>query len=257
LEKITLVPRIYGQYRNRLLNTLQSEIEKMISELDLTSVVLDINKKDHFFVSVEGADSEFVLNLLAKEFGKCPSTYEILPEKAFRGQLVDVGKVGYGVYVDLGLSEPMIDALVPLHRLREQLDMQGVSLRKLTKSLMLVDNLPVDIVITEMDLENEEIGGEFAQSFLDRFHTWLHDDHERLFVFGANQDMIGTALERTGHADDIYQIEKLGYCEYVLQCKRSTHASGIIAAIGPRLHGVSMHLFIPDEIQAAIRGAKA
>ena len=84
------------------MDNLQSEIEKMISELDLTSIILDVNKKDHFFVSVKGADSEFVLNLLAKEYGKCPSTYEILPEKTFRGQLVDVGKVGYGVYVDVG-----------------------------------------------------------------------------------------------------------------------------------------------------------
>lgn len=238
------------------MDNLQSEIEKMISELDLTSIILDVNKKDHFFVSVKGADSEFVLNLLAKEYGKCPSTYEILPEKTFRGQLVDVGKVGYGVYVDVGLSEPTIDALIPLHRLREQMDMQGVALRKLTRSLVLVDNLPVDIVITKMNLENEEIGAEFAQSFLDRFHTWLNDDHERLLVFGANQDMIATSLERTGHADDIYQIERLGYFEYALQCKRSTRASGILAAIGPRLQGVAMHLFIPDEIKAATHDAK-
>ncbi len=256
MDKIILVPKVYGQYRNRLLDTLQSEIERMISELDLTSVVLDVNKKDHFFVSIEGEDSEFVVNLLAKEYGKCPSAYEIMPEKTFRGHLVDVGKVGYGVYVDLGLSEPTIDALIPLHRLREQMDMQGVALRKLTRSLVLVDNLPVEIVITEMNLENEEIGAEFAQSFLDRFHTWLNDDHERLLVFGANQDMIGTTLDRTGHADDIYQIERLGYCEYALQCKRSTRASGILAAIGPRLHGVTMHLFIPDEIKAATHDAK-
>ncbi len=238
------------------MDILQSEIKKMISELDLTSVTLDVNKKDHFFVSVEGEDSEFVVNLLAKEYGKCPSAFEVMPEKTFRGHLVDVGKVGYGVYVDLGLSEPTMDALIPLHRLREQMDMQGVALRKLARSVVLVDNLPVDIVITEMDLEKEEIGAEFAQSFLDRFQTWLNDDHERLLVFGANQDMIGTALERTGHADDIYQIARLGYCEYALQCKRSTRASGILAAIGPRLHGVAMHLFIPDEIKAATHDAK-
>ena len=229
----------------------------MINELDLTSVVLDVDKRDHFFVSVEGTDSEFVLNLLSQEYGKSPSPHEILPEKIYSGHLVDVGKVGYGIYVDLGLSELMMDALIPLHRLREQLNMENTPLRRLTKSLVFVDNLPVDIVVTKVDLENERVEAEFAPAFLDRFSNWLNDDHERLLVFGANLEMIEGTLQKTGHADDVYQIEKLGYFEFALQCKRTTRASGILAAIGPRLRGVPMHVFIPNEIRTAIRNAKA
>jgi len=61
--------------------------------------------------------------------------------------------------------------------------------------------------------------------------------------------MIDQALRTTRHTDDIFEIEQLGYLEHSLVCKRSTRASGILAAIGPKLRGVAMHLFIPKEIK--------
>jgi len=234
---------------------MQSEIEKMIAELDLTRVELDADRRGHVVVSVAGQDAEFVVNLLAQEYGKAPDIHEIVPESRYLGQLVDVGKVGYGLYIDLGLKEPRIDALIPLHHLREQLKMQGQSLRKIAKNLILVDNLPAEIIVTEIHLDEEQIEAVFASSFLQRFDDWLNDDHERLLVFGANQQMIETALRKSGHEEDIYKIEKLGFFEFSLQCKRSTRASGILSAIGPKLRGVPMHLFIPTEVEAN-RGAK-
>ena len=80
----------------------------------------------------------------------------------------------------------------------------------------------------------------------------MHDDHERLLVFGANSTIIDNALRKSGHLEDIYEIENLGIFEYALVCKRSTRASGILAAIGPRLQGIPMHLFIPKEIEAKL-----
>lgn len=257
MKTITLAPKVYGQYRNRLLNSLQSQIESLIGELDLSSVILDVDKKEHVFVSVDGPDSEFVINLLEQEYGRVPSPHEVVPERVFSGHMTDVGKVGYGIYVDIGLSESKVDALLPLHRLREQMDMEGMPVRKLARSLVLVDHLPVSIQITDVNFENEQIGAELSQEFLERYNEWVTDDHERLLVFGANQEMLEAALQRTGHNDDIYAIEKLGIFEFALQCKRSTRASGILAAIGPQLRGVPMHLFIPSEIQAARKSAKA
>jgi hypothetical protein len=228
----------------------------MIEELDLTKVELDADKKGHIVVSAVGEDAEFVINLLAQEYGKAPDIHEIVPEIRYNGQLVDVGKVGYGLYIDLGLKDPKIDALIPLHQLRQQMKMQGHSLRKIVRNLILVDNLPVEVTVTEIHLDKEQVEAEFAPSFLQRFESWMNDDHERLLVFGANQQMIENALRKSGHEEDIYQIEKLGQFEFSLQCKRSTRASGIISAIGPRLRGVPMHLFIPTEVEAN-RRAKA
>ncbi len=227
----------------------------MIAELDLMKIKLDADKRGHVVVSTAGQDEEFVVNLLAREYGKVPDVHEVVPESEYAGQLLDVGKVGYGLYTDIGLKEPRIDALIPLHHLREQMGMQGHSLRKISNCLVLVDNLPVEVTITEINLDSEQVGAEFSSSFLQRLDSWMNDDHERLLVFGANQQMIENALRITGHAEDIYQIEKLGFFEFSLQCKRSTRASGILSAIGPKLRGVPMHLFIPNEVEAS-RSAK-
>ena len=196
-----------------------------------------------------------MVNLLAHEYGKVPDIHEVVPESKYTGQLLDVGKVGYGLYTDIGMKEPRIDALIPLHRLRKQMGMQGHSLRTIAKHLVLVDNLPVEVTVTQINLGSEQVSAEFSSSFVQQFDSWMNDDHERLLVFGANQKMIENALRQTSHAEDIYQIEKLGIFEFSLQCKRSTRASGILAAIGPKLQGVPMHLFIPNEVEAG-RSAK-
>ncbi len=227
----------------------------MVAELNLKKIGFAVDNRGHIVISAAGQEEEFVVNLLAREYGKVPDIHEVVPESKYIGQLLDVGKVGYGLYTDIGMKDPRIDALIPLHRLREQMGMQGHSLRTIVKHLVLVDNLPVEVTVTEINIGSEQVGAEFSSSFLQQFDSWMNDDHERLLVFGANRQMIENALRQTSHTEDIYQIEKLGFFEFSLQCKRSTRASGILAAIGPKLQGVPMHLFIPNEVEAG-RSAK-
>ena len=116
--------------------------------------------------------------------------------------------------------------------------------------MIFVDDLPVDVKITNIDYRENKIEGELAETTLTRFEEWMQDDHERLLVFGSNQEMIEIALRKTRHLEDIYEFEELGAFEHSLRCKRSTRASGIVAAIGPKMRGIPMHLFIPKEIEA-------
>lgn len=251
MKQIVLLPRVYGQYRNRLFNEIESEIRHMVVELDVNIERLSLDSRGHPVINMTGPDEEFVINVLRNEFGEALSFHQVLPEKTYHGILIDVGKVGYGIYVDIGVIEPeFTDALVPLHKLRSQLSMAEQSTRKIAKNLNLVDYLPVDIKILETDSADLKIESEIDTSTLERIINWSNDDHERLLVFGANQSMIETALRITKHLEDIYEIEQLGVFEYALRCKRSTRASGIIAAIGPKLKGVPMHLFIPNEVEA-------
>ncbi len=151
--------------------------------------------------------------------------------------------------MDIGIATPSrMDALIPLYGLRKQFEMHNSSLRTIANTLVLVDNLPVNIRITEVDITSQRIAGEFTESYLEQIDRWVKDDHQRLLVLGCTKELIDDALRRSGHTEDIYRIEKLGHFEYSLRCKRSTRASGILAAIGPRLKGVPMHLFIPEEI---------
>lgn len=256
MKTVVLLPKAYGAYRGRLLETIRSEITEMISELDVVVSSLGTDRKDHITVKIDGEDEEFVANALAEEYGRTFQSENLVPTKSYPGQLVDVGKVGYGLYSDMGvIDSKRLDALVPLHRLREQLDLHG-PLKTISEAFVLVDHLPVEVNITSIDLYNERVEADFDQTTLTRLSKWMQDDHERLLVFGANLGQIESSLKKTSHREDIYEIEQLGKFEYSLRCKRSTHASGILAAIGPRLKGVPMHLFIPKELEA-IQNAKA
>ena len=102
--------------------------------------------------------------------------------------------------------------------------------------------------ITSVDRESDKIEGELGQDTLGRFEEWIQDDHERLLVFGADQNMIENALRKSKHLEDIYEFEELGKFEHALQCKRSTRASGIIAEIGPQRRGLPFTLFMTKEI---------
>ncbi len=254
--KIVVLAKAYGAYRGRLLETIRSEITTMIAELDASLISIGTDKKNRIVVNIEGEDTEFIANALAKEYGKSLLSDNLSPNVKYPGRLLDVGKVGYGLYVDIGVTDsPRMDALVPLHKMREQLNLLG-PLKTITEAFILVDYLPINVKLTSIDLYNNRVEAEFDQKLISRLREWLQDDHERLLVFGANYRQIESSLKKSGHREDIYEIEQLGKFEFSLRCKRSTRASGMLAAIGPRLRGVPMHLFIPKELEA-IQNAKA
>ncbi len=221
-----------------------------ISELEVKLNRVEVDSRFHLRVSITGEDEEFVLNHLTNLYGRCLTPAEIEPGGTFKGSLVDVGEVGFGLFVDIGFDKSSrLDPLIPLHRLRDQVKAHK-PLREISRVLCLVDHLPLDVTINHVDVRNNKVEAELGPDITRRLLDWANDDHERLLVFGANRTMIDGALKRTGHTGDIYEYETLGHFETALVCKRSTRASGIVAAIGPRLRGIPIHLFIPDEVGA-------
>ena len=203
-------------------------------------------------VSEKGTISARKLDFQFKKYGKS-IRFENLKEGAILpGTFLEVGKVGYGLYVDIAaISTKRVDVLLPLHRIRDQVSTRK-PMRVIANSMLFVDDLPVDVKITNVDYREKKIEGELAETTLTRFEEWMHDDHERLLVFGSSLEMIEIALRKTRHLEDIYEFEELGAFEHSLRCKRSTRASGIVAAIGPKMRGIPMHLFIPKEIEAKL-----
>jgi hypothetical protein len=249
LKHLVLLTRAYGSYRGQLLNQVGTDANKIVRELSATVVKLGTDKRNHITIDIKGEDEEFVVNVLTQRYGGISEFGALSTDSIFKGHLIDVGKVGYGLYCDIGIMEPTkMDVLIPLHNLRSQLSMHKSSLRTISNALVLVDHLPVEARITEIDAVNRNITGELAESTLVRINRWIGDDHQRLLVLGCTKKIIEDALRKSGHTEDIYRIEKLGHFEYSLRCKRSTRASGILAAIGPKLKGVPMHLFIPEEV---------
>jgi hypothetical protein len=255
LKQLTLRPMIYGQYKNRLFSTVQKQIQDVTSDLDVR-VECSITRNTYVHLTINGPDEEFVFNMMVRDYGAIQRLDHIKEGSLHLGQLIDVGKVGYGLYVGIGVIQPKaVDALIPLHRLREQTKMRSSSLRHIASSLQLIEHLPVEVHITEVSVPDQKIEAELSEGTCTRLDQWIHDDHERLIVLGATGEMIDTTLARTDHTEDIYEIEKLGPFEHALRCKRSTRATGIVSAIGPMLRGVPMHLFIPPEVEAMVNAA--
>ncbi|MFX1261412.1 MAG: DUF2110 family protein [Promethearchaeota archaeon] len=249
MKRLVLKARAYGPFRGRILHAAESEISEMTRELDVSLSRLKTDNRNRIIIEIDGEDEEFVSNVLSKEYGTVTTTDAISVGSVYPGHFVDVGKVGYGLYVDIGITMPLqVDALIPLFTLREQLSMEKVSLRTISKTVVFVDNLPVKVSITGVDKRGPKIEAELAESSLNQLNRWVNDDHERLLVLGCTRKMLDDALKKSNHLEDIYRVEELGSFEYSLRCKRSTRASGILAAIGPKLRGVPMRLFIPDEV---------
>ncbi|MFW9886888.1 MAG: DUF2110 family protein [Candidatus Thorarchaeota archaeon] len=249
MKRLVLKARAYGPFRGRILHAAESEISEMTRELDVSLSRLKTDNRNRIIIEIDGEDEEFVANVLSKEYGTILATDAILIGSVYSGHFVDVGRVGYGLYVDIGVTTPLqVDTLIPLFRLREQLSMEQIPLRAIAKTAVFVDNLPINVSITGVDKRGPKIEAELAESFLNQLNRWVKDDHERLIILGCTREMLDDALKKSNHFEDIYRVERLGSFEYSLRCKRSTRASGILAAIGPKLRGVPMHLFIPDEV---------
>ncbi|MFW9943654.1 MAG: DUF2110 family protein [Candidatus Sifarchaeia archaeon] len=249
MKHLVLYARAYGSHRGQILKHVRKDANEIIKELSASVVNLGTDKRNRITVDIEGEDEEFVGNVLTQRYGSVSEFGALSTDSSIKGQLVDVGKVGYGLYCDVGIvGSPKMDVLIPLHNLRSQLSMHKSSLRTISSALVLVDHLPVEAHITEIDAANRKITGELAKSTLQRINRWARDDHQRLLVLGCTKELVDNALRKSGHSEDIYRIEKLGHFEHSLRCKRSTRASGILAAIGPILNGVPMHLFIPEEV---------
>lgn len=250
LRDVLLLTKVYGQYRNRLLGTITTQLHAAFDEIEVEISRIEVDSRHRLKVTVSGSDEEFAANHLKNTYGECLKPSELQPGAVLKGRLVDVGSVGFGLFVDVGLEESTrLDPLVPLHQIRHQVRADR-PLREISRILCLAEHLPVDVKISHVDTKNQKVEAELGQNTLRQLDEWSLDDHERLLVFGANQEMIQNALRKTRHINDIYEHNQLGTFETALVCKRSTRASGIVAAIGPRLKGIPIHLFIPSEIWA-------
>ncbi len=250
LKDLTLRTRAYGPLHRHLFNIVRNEIRNLSLELEIEIRSINTTKTGHIKLMFTGEDEKFFSNLLRNEFGAIPTVSDLRVGATMYGHLINVGRFGFGIYVNVGFPPfEKLDLLIPLFRLRQQLNMKDQPLRKIANTNVLVDNLPIEALLTMVDLANHKIEAELSEKELERIMAWSNDDHERLIVLGVSQTRLESVLLKTDHESDIYAIEELGKFEFSLCCKRSTRASGILAAIGPKLKGVPIHLFIPREVE--------
>ena len=195
-------------------------------------------------VRVRGDDAEAFLNLLVEKYGEAPvqrskiERWDVLP-----GFITGSGRVGFGVYVDVGILEPTKkDALYPLHRMRAQLaDGVGKSSREIIYENGLADYFPVDVIVSELD--GDKITVELADRTRDQLHQWKRLVFDRVITVGVDRDYAEKIVKTANLGLDVIKIETLSLLVHCLVCKFDTDAPGVIAKIGNRLRGVGLTAF--------------
>ncbi len=217
--------------RNTLLN--QAKGLDVESEFSVEGYWLQIRAK--------GEDADAFLNLVKQEYGEAPVSRSNLEKwDSVNGFVTGAGRIGYGVYIDIGIREPAPkDALYPLHRMRAQLaDGEAKSSREIIDANALVDYMPLKMIVTE--LEGENISVELNDEARDRLVSWRKYPFDRVIAVGADKTLAENAVRVSGLQSDIVKVESLSLFVQSLLCKIGTDAPGVITKIGNRLRGVGL-----------------
>ena len=166
------------------------------------------NFDSRFEIFISGPEEVFVFNLLKKEVGSIQEFREVKVGSVYKGNLVDVGKVGFGIFVDCAVLNPKVDVLITLHTLRDQLgNAKKVSLRDIIKIYDFIDHFPVNVKITKINQEERNLQGEISDDFLTLYKKVLNANIEGIFVSGATKNQFKKALLKEGHFRDIISIK--------------------------------------------------
>ena len=259
MTEYVILQKIYGPRRQRCAETLRQNLKTITSGLETQVSLVGQTERGWSRVDVRGNDEEAAHNYLRQRFGEAPRTIEDLKScSVVKGQAIDAGRVGYGLYVDVGLPQhPYVDALIPLHTLRSQIaDGSKTSFRMILGTLGITDNFPLSLRLSRIDQTANKIEAEFTDKQNSMFEQWVADGLDRVLTFGTPIADIQEALITTGLRRDIVRVEPLGLFEQSLLCKLGTEGAGVIGRLGRYLRGIPLSLFSPHRARALLGSPK-
>ncbi len=216
---VNLLLKIYGN-RERAFHSAEMFVGNELKELD-ASAEFSISEDNWLKVDITGEDSEFVSNFLVSKFGT-PVT-ELKKNEVYSGVIHQIREKEIIVDVGTLVSIPKKN-LTPL----------GVGTAKqIATRFGLIKRLPVKIEITD---EVENVGA-FTKLQVDLWWSWKKSEQDRVIANAVTRSELKAAVKRTGHARDIYGIERLGLMEHMITCRETSDGPGIVAAIGRFVKG--------------------
>ncbi len=229
-----------------------NEIAKGFSKTSIN--IKKLRKFDNRFeIVISGPEEIFVLNLIKKEIGSVTEFKDVQVGKMYKGTLVDVGKFGFGIFVDCAILNPKVDVLLTLNIMRDQLCTgKKRSIREIIKAYDLIDHFPVEVKITETDAEKHQLQGRLSDSYLRLYQKIMSEKLEGIFVSGATKNQFKKALIKRGHLRDIISVERHGFLENIVILKKGTDAPGIIAHIGKYLRNCKLSAIRHERIQKSL-----
>jgi len=234
LRKITVLEKIYRNHREA-----KASLAEMLGDLmDLDVRITSISRatRDWATVSLEGPDEVVAERYLESVIGRVTFLDGIDHGDVRKGKVVDLGKVGYGIYVDVGVvveGDRPVDALIPIFSLKKHLGIRGsVSIKRMSQRLGIIDYLPMDVRIFKVDRGRGEIEGRLTNSQARR----IGRGRNRIYVVGETRRKIKNAIQRSGNSGHVVRVKRLGLLESEVQCSKDVDPREIVRAIGPMIN---------------------
>ncbi|MCQ4332311.1 DUF2110 family protein [Natronomonas sp. F2-12] len=214
---VVLATKVYvtGESRRRAMDSLESLVENALGDLD---VEFTLGRRDDGFpsVTVTGEDAPVARNLLAEEWGAITPHRE--PGETHVGTLESWDDDG--IVLDAGE-----DVRIPAGELGLG---QGTPAQIRTR-FGLVQHMPLRFVEG-----NDGEPARLADAERDRLYGWTRGTG-RVNGNSTTRAQLRATVNRSGHADDIVTVERLGLLEGSIVCREGTDAPGLLADIGPHL----------------------
>ncbi|MCD2202408.1 DUF2110 family protein [Halobacterium sp. KA-6] len=219
---VVLATKLYveGDARERSLDSLRSQVENDVGELDVEYDV-GVRHDDFPTVTLEGPDEVAARNVLAETWGEITEGFE--EGETYVGTLESWDDEGF--VLDAGE-----DVRVPT----DELGLGPGTATQIRERFGLVQHVPLRFTYGEP--------AELAEVERDRLYEWTRGTG-RLNVNSATRGEVRATVNRAGHAQDIVTVERLGLLEQSIVCREGTDPPGLLAAIGE---------YLPSELLAVV-----
>jgi len=256
VKSLVLYDSIYNVYKENEIKEISIRYIKYLNELTQSFPNTKIRLKklrqfdNRFEVILSGPEEIFIFNMLKKKVGTIVEFDNVKIGDTYKGVMLDVGKVGFGIFVDCAILNPNVDVLLNLYDLRTQLCKgRSVPITKIINSYDFIDRFPVYVKITSVDKEKEQIQGTLGGQTLELYEKLIKENLEGVFMSGETKGQLKKALVKTGHFRDIASIIRYGFLENIVILRENTTAPGIIADIGKHLKNCKLNAIRPERIK--------
>lgn len=211
---VILATKVYvdGQARNRAFRGLEAMVNDLLTDLD---VEYEIGVRHDGFptVTIHGPDATAARNLLADQWGTLTPEHESGSE--YVGTLESWDADGF-----------TLDAGETVRIPTDEIKLGTGTPEQIRQRFGLVQHVPLRYIADDPP--------RLADSERDRLFDWRRGNG-RVNINSATRSEVRATVNRSGHADDVITVERLGLLEQSVICAPGTDPPGIVSAIGPHL----------------------
>lgn len=188
-------------------------------------------------VKIAGPDAETAVAFLRRTYGVRLNTSDIREGEVFAGRVYALADDHILVDIGVGEDQPELLVRVPLTEFARALGAKEMD-RETFMLLGIRERFPLQVKIGHIEGTTAE--GTLGERTVRLLQRWLERPVDRIIVYGATRAQVERAIKKAGHTRDVVNVERLGFLEHAIVCKRGTSAKGLIPRLGPFLWGVKL-----------------